>query len=234
MLSTCKEQLRKWDYYVFRCVIIDSKIALGVIEGIPGLYAKCQPQAHNTPPELLETLSQKQIFNMDRKWKMEPYTGFEEGQRYVIKMISGIGKDILTATVCAHIPDAPFTFPNVSDGIMDDPVVTVIQEYHLSDEDALRLKVYKKAFGLRYRCNAWDFSVQTNRSSWRYDQKGELHHESSNRNCTDNLAMAHYLKGWHLQKINDTLDGIMDALVYIINHDYGIHSVSQQGARRIF
>lgn len=225
MLKKFENILKDKSFYIMRCVLIHDTYAYGIVEGLPGAVVATPIQ----PSTEYRNIPEGEIFRTDVVWKQVPVTEpVEPGHRYLVQK-QYITKDMLCAEVIGMLENADVTVINRAENALELSVDEIREELDLTKAESICLKVYHKAFGVTYSLGAYDLSVKTIRSTWRYELLTErLNHQNTRARCTKktNHLRAKYLKGWHLQETSSPLTTIGELLNYVIAHDYGYYATA--------
>lgn len=231
MISRDRKKMGNHEYMIFRCVEAKEMYASGVVEGLPGVYMVCGAEKSTKPVE-----KGKEVMYCPSSWEFEPYTGFKEGSRYLVKRNSLKNlkfEHYVKAEPIFKVKDQPFDMIPYEEKFGDDTLEEVSEFLEFDKKESEQLRIYQKAFGFSYKINNYEFIVKTRRSNWRYNiLKKALYHEGHFATNKTGSSKGVYLQGWHRQKTG-YLDGPLDAVSYIATHDYGITSELQGSAGRV-
>lgn len=227
MLNWDRKRLSKYNYVVFRCIDIKKRVANGILEGYPGVYAICDNIEGYHP------MKEGKILCCPQDWEGIPFTTFTEGRRYIVERSSFKNlkyEHFLKCKPIYEIKDNPFQMITYEERFGDDTPEEVAEFFDLNEKEKEQLRIYQKAFGFSYRITEYEFTVITKRSGWRYNiVKKALYHEGHLAKNKTQTARGNYLQGWHRQKTG-YLNDILDALSYITDHDYGFTSELKSSA----
>lgn len=227
MTSKDKKVISQYNYALFRCIEIGKYYAYGVIEGRPGIYARCKVTPDYTPEK------SGKILNCPKEWEFEPYAEMKEGHIYVVEReaLNNLNYEhFVKCNAIYKIKNNTFDFIPYEERFGDDTVEEIAEIFNLDEKERGQLKIYQKAYGYSYRATEYEFTVVTKRGGWRYNiLKHALYHEGHLAKNKVSSTKGVYLQGWHRQR-SDYLENMFDALSYVTNHDYGITSEIQGSA----
>lgn len=232
MLPKDKAKLRNYRYLIFRCIEPKKEYAYGVAEGRPGIFMHC----NNIPVKRKEIRENEPIFFCPQNWTFKPFDGtFKEGCRYVVERgsLKHLKHELfIRSHVIYEIEEQPFTLIPYVERFADDTIEDVAATFELSDQEKNLLTIYQKAFGFSYRIYNYEFALQTSRSGWRYNVlKKALYHEGHLAENKTGISKGSYMQGWHRQKTG-YLGSLIDAILFIADHDYGYTSELQSSATK--